>query len=45
MAYAKNRKQAVYRVGLKHQLRREKISGWKNDSSTKKLEKLLFERR
>ena len=44
MAYAKTRKQAVYGVGLKHQLRKRGISGWKNDSSTKKLERLLFKK-
>ena len=41
MAYARNQKQAIYRVGLKHQLRAKEIGGWRKDSPTKKLERLL----
>lgn len=42
--YAKTQKQAIYRVGLKHELRKRKIGGWRKDSPTKKLEKLLKKR-
>lgn len=41
MAFAKTQKQAIYRVGLKRELRRKSIGGWRKDSPTKKLEMLL----
>lgn len=45
MGYAKTRREAIYRVGLKHELRRRGIGGWKKASSTKRLEKLLRKKR
>lgn len=45
MVYAKTQKQAIYRIGLKHSLRKKGIRGWRKDSPTKKLEKLLKVRR
>lgn len=41
MPYAKNQKEAIYRVGLKHELRKKGITGWRKNSSTKNLEKKL----
>ena len=41
MGYAKTQKEAIYRVGLKHELRRNGIRGWRKDSPTKKLERIL----
>jgi len=41
LGYAKTQQEAIYQVNLKHKLRAMGVGGWKNYSSTKKLEKIL----